>query len=52
MQNIFLEHKGTTKEVKNIVKNKDDSIHKSEALKLYDKRTLTLVELLRFLNRT
>ena len=26
------------------IKNKDDNIHKSEALKRYDRRTLTLVE--------
>ena len=26
------------------INNKDDNIYKSKALKLYDKRTLTLVE--------
>ena len=28
----------------NLYENKDDNIHKSDALKRYDKRTLTLVE--------
>ena len=32
------------KKIERMKKNKDDNIHKSEALKQYNRRTLTLVE--------